>query len=90
MVEQILPLFEIVFAKCAEWTSMLLDAVGGKGVLLAAFSVVLAISLLFLPMRGRMGATSFVGDYQQYSRHTKSDEYRKKHLDYHKNQSKKG
>lgn len=90
MVEQILPYFEQIFASCAAWTSSLLEAVGGKGVVLAAFSVVLAISLLFLPMRGRMGATSFVGDYQQYSRHAKSDEYRKQHMEYHKGQNKKG
>jgi len=66
MVERVLPLFTEIFSKCASWTSSLLGAVGGKGVLLAAFSLVLAITLLFLPMRGRMGATSFVSDYQVY------------------------
>lgn len=70
MVEQILPYFEEIFASCAAWTSSLLDAVGGKGVVLAAFSIVLAISLLFLPMRGRMGATSFVSDYQKYKKNS--------------------
>lgn len=90
MVEQFLGEFKNVFAKCAEWTAQLIDAVGGGGVILAAFCVVLAIGLLFLPMRGRMGAVSFISDYQQYGRHTRSDEYRKKHLDYHKRQDKKG
>lgn len=68
MVEQILPLFETIFSKCAEWTTKLLDAVGGSGVVLAAFCIVLAISLLFLPMRGRMGAVSFFSDYKKYKK----------------------
>lgn len=68
MVEQILPYFKDIFAACAGWTQQLLDRVGGTGVVMAAFCIVLAISLLFLPMRGRMGATSFVSDYQTYKR----------------------
>lgn len=76
MVEQFLNEFKNVFAKCAEWTAQLIDAVGGGGVVLAAFTVVLAIALLFIPMRGRMGAISFVSDYQSYSR-KKDSEYRK-------------
>ena len=46
MVEQILPYFQEIFSACAAWTSSLLDAVGGKGVVLAAFSVVLAIAYI--------------------------------------------
>lgn len=68
MVEQVLPLFETAFTKCAEWTTELLDAVGGAGVVISAFCIVLAIGLLFLPMRGRMGAVSFFSDYKKYKK----------------------
>ena len=63
MVERLLPYFKNIFAACAAWTGSLLDAVGGSGIVLAAFIVTLSIGLLFIPMRGRMGATSFVADY---------------------------
>lgn len=66
MVERLLPYFKNIFAACAEWTGSLLDAVGGSGIVLASFIVTLSIGLLFIPMRGRMGATSFVADYQHY------------------------
>lgn len=89
MTVQALSLFKTIFSKCAEWTTELFDAVGGAGVVTSAFCIVLAIGLLFLPMRGRMGADSFVNDYQQYSRHKATDEYRQKHMEYHKNKSKK-
>lgn len=88
MVEQILPYFRDIFVACATWTQQLLDKIGGTGVVMAAFCVVLAISLLFLPMRGRMGATSFVSDYQTYKRHSDTKEYRQKHQQYHENMKK--
>lgn len=52
MVEKALLLFKDIFYHCATWTNSLLDAVGGKGVVLAAFVIVLVIGLLFIPMRG--------------------------------------
>ena len=45
-------LFVKVFTKCAEWTDSLFDAVGGTGIVMAAFLIVLVIGLLFAPMRG--------------------------------------
>lgn len=68
MVHLILVHFRRVFQSCAEWTQQLFDAVGGGKYVLAAFCVCLAIGLLFMPMRGRMSATSFVSDYQSYKR----------------------
>lgn len=68
MVEEILQVAPLIFGQCAAWTQQLFDAVGGTGVVLAAFCICLAIGLLFMPMRGRMGATSFVTDYQSYKR----------------------
>lgn len=59
MVEEFLIQFKTIFLKCAEWTSSLFDAVGGKGVVLAAFFVVLAVTLLVLPIRGRGIDVSF-------------------------------
>ena len=53
MVEQVITdLIVPVFRQCASWVDLLLDAVGGSGVVMAAFLVVLVIGLLFLPMRG--------------------------------------
>lgn len=59
MVEQVLKLFETVFSKCAGWTSALLNAVDGKGTVMAAFIIVLVIGLLFIPMRGGSLVTDF-------------------------------
>lgn len=59
MVEEFLIQFKTIFLKCAEWTSALFDSVGGKGVVLAAFFIVLAITLLVLPIRGRGIDVSF-------------------------------
>lgn len=66
LAEQIFGLFVMVFGKCAEWTNSLVDAVGMGGIILAAFCIVITVSLLFMPMRGRMGATSFISDYKSY------------------------
>lgn len=53
MVEDVIKnLFVPVFRQCAFWVDQLLDAVGGSGVVMAAFLVVLVIGLLFIPMRG--------------------------------------
>lgn len=65
MVEYVLVLFESVFLNCVNWTGKLLDAVGGKGVVLAAFTIVLVIGLLFIPMRGN-GMVNIVS-YQKQS-----------------------
>lgn len=67
MVEQALRLFENIFSKCAEWTGALLDAVGGKGVVLAAFVIVLVIGLLFMPMRG-VGFNVSFDDFKDFTR----------------------
>lgn len=53
MVEDvIINLILPVFRQCAYWADQLLAAVGGAGVVLAAFLIVLVIGLLFIPMRG--------------------------------------
>lgn len=54
MVGKALNLIKVVFVNCADWTDKLLDAVDGKGVVMAAFMIVLVISLLFMPLRGSM------------------------------------
>lgn len=59
MVESILPLFESVFLNCVNWTGKLFDAVGGKGVVAVAFCIVLVVSLLLMPIRGRGIEMSF-------------------------------
>lgn len=74
MVEQIFGLFVMVFGKCAEWTNNLIDAVGMGGIILAAFCIVITVSLLFMPMRGRMGATSFISDYKSYKKNLSEKE----------------
>lgn len=67
MVENALSLFKPVFSKCAEWTGVLLGAVGGKGVVLAAFVIVLVIGLLFIPMRG-IGMNVSFDDFTDFTR----------------------
>ena len=53
MVEDVIKnIFVPVFRQCASWVDQLLDAVGGSGVVMAAFLIVLVIGLLFIPMRG--------------------------------------
>lgn len=72
-----------VFQHCAYWVDALLDAVGGSGIVMAAFLVVLVIGLLFLPMRGN--AASNIKAYSEKRIHAKKvSEARSK------NQSKKG
>lgn len=67
MVVDILALFEKVFTKCAEWTDVALGAVGGKGVVLAAFIIVVVVGLLFIPLRGRGFDVSF-DDVKDFTR----------------------
>lgn len=45
-------IFLPVFQYCAHWTNQLLDKIGGDVVILAAFTIVLIIGMLFIPMRG--------------------------------------
>lgn len=54
MVENFMssPEFLSIFEKCASWTSSLLGAVGGKGIVVSVFILVLVIGMLFVPMRG--------------------------------------
>ena len=41
-----------IFERCATWTNQLLTAVGGKGVVISVFILVLVVGMLFIPMRG--------------------------------------
>lgn len=53
MVEQVInDIFVPIFSQCAVWVDQLLSSIGGSGVVLAAFLIVLVIGLLFIPMRG--------------------------------------
>lgn len=58
-----------VFRYCATWVDQLLNAVGGSGVLMAAFLIVLVIGLLFIPMRGN--AASNIKAYSEKKIHAK-------------------
>lgn len=69
MVEDVIKnLFVPVFRQCASWVDKLLDAVGGSGVVMAAFLVVLVIGLLFIPMRGN--AASNIKAYSEKKIHS--------------------
>lgn len=52
MTIQALGLMNKAFGACVLFTNQLLSAVDGSGVILAGFCVMLAVSLLFIPMRG--------------------------------------
>lgn len=58
-----------VFRQCAVWVDQLLAAVGGSGVVMAAFLIVLVIGLLFIPMRGN--AASNIKAYSEKKIHAK-------------------
>lgn len=64
MVE-ILGLFENVFSKCVQWTGQLFTAVGGVGVVVAAFIIVLVVSLFLMPLRGGGVTPDGVYDFTQ-------------------------
>lgn len=49
---QILHLFQSVIAQCVLWTASLFSSVGGFGVVIAAFIIVLVVSLFLVPLRG--------------------------------------
>lgn len=70
MVEKVITdMIVPVFRYCAMWVDSLLDAVGGSGVVLAAFLIVLVIGLLFIPMRGN--AASNIKAYSEKKIHAK-------------------
>lgn len=70
MVEDVIKnLIVPVFQYCAYWVDQLLNAVGGSGVLMAAFLIVLVIGLLFIPMRGN--AASNIKAYSEKKIHAK-------------------
>lgn len=70
MVEQVIySIIVPVFRQCATWVDALLDAVGGSGIVMAAFLVVLVIGLLFIPMRGN--AASNIKAYSEKKIHSK-------------------
>ena len=52
MTIQALGIMKTAFSACVTWTNQLLSAVDGSGVILAAFCIMLVVSLLFIPMRG--------------------------------------
>lgn len=52
MTIKALEIMKTAFEACVSWTTQLLSATGGDGVVLAAFCIVLTIGLLFIPMRG--------------------------------------
>lgn len=75
MMGTIFGLFKTVFSECAVWTNQLFDAVGGKGVVISAFILVVIVSLLFIPLRGRTLVVS-PGDFMDF---TANVTYKPKH-----------
>lgn len=63
MVDQVLVMMKTVFAWCVSWTTSLLNAVGGGNVVLAAFLLVLIISLFLMPLRGSRISGNVFSDY---------------------------
>lgn len=77
MVEQVIySIFVPVFRQCAAWVDTLFDAVGGSGVAMAAFLIVLVIGLLFIPMRGN--AASNIKAYSEKKMYSKNKANSKK------------
>lgn len=52
MVEQALLMMKTVYENCVAWTTSLFNATGGGNVVLAAFILVLIISMFIMPFRG--------------------------------------
>lgn len=52
MTIQALGIMKTAFSACVTWVNQLFSAVDGSGVILAAFCIMLVVSLLFIPMRG--------------------------------------
>lgn len=77
MVEQVIyGIIVPVFRQCASWVDTLFQAVGGSGVAMAAFLIVLVIGLLFIPMRGN--AASNIKAYSEKKMHSKNNAKAKK------------
>lgn len=71
MVEQVIyNIIVPVFRECAAWVDSLFQAVGGSGVVMAAFLIVLVIGLLFIPMRGN--AASNIKAYSEKKMYSKN------------------
>lgn len=66
---QILELFEDIFSKCVQWTGQLFSAIGGVGVVVAGFIIVLVVSLFLMPLRGGGVTTDGVYDFTQNVTH---------------------
>ncbi len=77
----ILILFESVFTSCVQWTVRLFDAIGGYGVVIAAFIVVLVVSLILMPLRGDGVTPGGVSDMSRQSIH-KATERTRNYLTY--------
>lgn len=77
----ILSLFENVFSSCVQWTARLFDAIGGHGVVIAAFIVVLVVSLILMPLRGFGVTPGGVSDMTHQSIH-KATERTRNYLTY--------
>lgn len=65
-MSDIFELFRVVFSYCTAWFTQLVSATGSQGIILAAFSLVLIISMLFMPMRGG----NIVGNFGIFSNYT--------------------
>lgn len=72
----ILSLFETVFTSCVQWTIRLFDSIGGHGVVIAAFIVVLVVSLFLMPLRGSGVTSGGVSDISRQSIHKVSERTR--------------
>lgn len=72
----ILSLFESVFSSCVQWTARLFDAIGGFGVVIAAFIVVLVVSLLLMPLRGNGVTPGGISDISRQSIHKATERAR--------------
>ncbi len=79
VVTQVLPILQSAFASCIGWFSQLIDAVGGTGVLLGAFTLVLVVGMFLIPLRGEAiyrGASSFM-DFTSGVIHNRKGKYSK-------------
>ena len=77
MMVQIFEMLRVAFKACTDWTTSLIQATGSLNILLAAFSLVLVVGLLFMPMRGH-NVASWIGDYKVGKIHKAQAANRKK------------
>lgn len=77
MVAQALSLMETVFGAVIGWFTDIMDSIEGSGILLAAFMIVLVVSVLFIPLRGNgLGSIgSGVSDFSQHVMHKEKKGY---------------